>query len=66
MNKITFEEVKEHYETALAEKENNTKDVITGIIDNNLTDEFASIQKEKEKINSLEDLYTEIVAKTNK
>ena len=56
MSKINFEDIQENYETALAEKETNAKDVVTAIIDNDLTDKFTSIQKDKEQISSIEDL----------
>ncbi|WP_298286836.1 hypothetical protein [uncultured Lutibacter sp.] len=57
MSKINFEDIQENYNTALTEKEVNSQDVVTAIIDNDLTDKFNLIQKEKDQINSIEELY---------
>lgn len=56
MSKINFDNIQEYFEAALAEKEANTQDVNTAIIDNKIADKFIYIQKEKEQITSLEDL----------
>lgn len=56
MSKINFEDIQENYETALAEKAANNQDVVTAIIDNDLTNKFTLIQKDKEQISSLDDL----------
>ncbi|WP_340113671.1 hypothetical protein [Maribellus mangrovi] len=56
MSKINFDDIQENYKTALAEKEANTQDVVAAINDNDLTDKFTLIQKEKEQISSIEDL----------
>jgi hypothetical protein len=56
MNNLNLEELQENYETALTEKKANTQDVVTAIVDNELTDRFILIQKDKEQISSLEDL----------
>ena len=56
MSKINFEDIQENYETALAEKVTNTQVVVAAIIDNDLTDKFTLIQKDKEQISSIEDL----------
>ena len=56
MSKINFDDIQEHYETALTEKKVNTNDVNTAIVDNDLNTKFISIQKEREQISSYEDL----------
>jgi len=56
MSKIDFEDIQEHYETALAEKAANNQDVNTAIHDNELNGKFNSLQNEREQISSLEDL----------
>lgn len=56
MSKINFEDIQENYKTALAEKMANAQDVGTAIIDNDLTDKFTLIQKDKDQISSIEDL----------
>lgn len=56
MSKINFEDIQDNYETALAEKKTNIQDVVTAIIDNDLTDKFTLIQKDKEQITSIDDL----------
>ena len=56
MSKINFKDIQENYETALSEKKANTEDVVNAIIDNDLTAKFVSIQTDKEKINTIEDL----------
>ena len=57
MNKINFEVIQDNYKTAIAEKAANTQDVVTAIVDNDLIDKFTLIQKDKEQISSIEDLY---------
>lgn len=56
MSKINFDDIQEHYKTAITEKEVNTHDVNTAIIDNDLSNKFISIQKEKDQISTIEDL----------
>lgn len=56
MSKLNFDDIQEHYETALTEKKVNTHDVNTAIVDNDLNTKFISIQKEREQISSFEDL----------
>lgn len=57
MSKINFGDIQENYETALTEKVSNKQDVLSAIIDNDLINKFIFIQKDKEKINSIEDLF---------
>jgi len=57
MSKINYEDIQNDYEVALEEKKTNTQDVVNAIIENDLSDKFATIQKKKEQINSIEELY---------